>query len=103
MELKEQIIKTIYEVVDEVNRDLPPEQQLSKSQETVLFGQNATLDSLGLVSFVVAAEQKVEEKFGKPVTLTDERAMSQHSSPFRSINTLIDYIAALLQESYDDK
>ena len=33
------------------------------------------------------------------VSLDDERAMSQKQSPFRTVETLCDYIATVLQES----
>lgn len=99
MTQRDSIRTAIYEVIDEINKELPAAQQLEKSSETVLFGQNAKLDSLGLVSLVVATEQKIEDTYGKPVVLTDERAMSQRNSPFRSVATLVEYIDTLLNES----
>ena len=101
MDEKETIIQTIYGVVDEVNLQQPDNGQLEKSLDTVLFGQNGKLDSLGLVSFVVAAEQNIEEALGVSVSVSDERAMSQRNSPFRTIGTLVDYISQLLTDAKD--
>jgi D-alanine--poly(phosphoribitol) ligase subunit 2 len=101
MDEKETIIQTIYGVVDEINLQQPDNGQLEKSLDTVLFGQNGKLDSLGLVNFVVAAEQNIEEALGVSVSVSDERAMSQKNSPFRTIGTLIDYICILLTEAKD--
>ncbi len=101
MDQKETIIDTIYRVVDEVNLQQPDNGQLEKSLDTVLFGRNGKLDSLGLVNFVVATEQKIEETLGVSVSVSDERAMSQRNSPFRTIGTLVDYVSTLLTEAKD--
>jgi acyl carrier protein len=95
---KEKILQAIFGVVDEMNRELPKNLQLTASRDTALFGQDGKLDSLGLVNFIVASEQKIREDFGQPITLADERAMSQRNSPFRTIGTLTDYIFELLKE-----
>ena len=96
----ERIIQSVYLVMDEVNAQLPEGRQLAKFPETVLFGRDGVLDSLGLVNFVVATEQKVQEDFAVPVSLTDERAMSQKNSPFRTVSTLVDYLSVLLREAH---
>jgi acyl carrier protein len=95
---KQQIIESIYTVIDEVNEGLPPHLRLAKSSDTVLFGQGGKLDSLGLVNLVVALEQKIGDQFGKTISITDERAMSERNSPFRSITSLAEYVARLLNE-----
>lgn len=69
------------------------------SPETQLFSSSAgILDSLGLVSFLVAVEQTLEDVFGVHVVLADDRALSQQRSPFRSVAALRDYTARLLEE-----
>lgn len=98
MENKERVTKVVFETVDEVNQQLPGEQQLEKSKKTVLFGGASSLDSLGLVNFIVATEQAIEDEFGVTITIADERAISQKNSPFKTIETLIDYICQLLEE-----
>jgi acyl carrier protein len=67
--------------------------------DTVLLGPGGAVDSLGLVRLVMLVERRVEDDFGVPVSLTDEKAMSQRNSPFRSVGALIDYIAAQLGEA----
>jgi acyl carrier protein len=81
-----------------VNEQLPDERPLEKSPQTVLFGKNGRLDSLGLVSFIVEVEQELEDEFGIAVTLADERAMSQKNSPFLTLQTLEEYISLLLRD-----
>jgi len=76
-------------------------EQLDKSIDADLFGGKGKLDSLGLVSFVVATEQEIEEEFGVPISIADERAMSQKNSPFKTLGTFADYISLLLEEDSD--
>ena len=98
MTQKEQITKIFYESVDEVNENRPDKPPIVKEPSTILFGKKSTLDSLGLVSLIVTIEQKLEDELGVSITLADERAMSQESSPFKTIESLIKYIAMLLEE-----
>ncbi len=92
------ITNALFSAIDELNDIRPQDQQLEKSLDTVLFGQDGKLDSIGLVSFIVAAEQKIAQETGRSITLADERAMSQKNSPFRTVGTLADYCSMLLAE-----
>lgn len=64
--------------------------------QTALFGQVGLLDSVGLVSLVVAVEQAMEDKLELTVSLADERALSQRTSPYRTVQTLATYAASLV-------
>lgn len=97
----EKVIQLVFSAIDEVNQSLPKEQQLAKSSATILFGKGSHLDSLGLVNLIVATEQIIEEEFGVPVTLADEKAMSQKNSPFQTVESLVNYILSLLNENAD--
>jgi len=65
---------------------------------TRLLGGDTMLDSLGLVELIVDVEQRLEAELGVAVTLADERAMSLRQSPFRTVDTLADYICVLAAE-----
>ena len=65
-------------------------------EDTLLLGEGGSVDSLGLVRLIMTVERQVEDDFGVPVSLTDEKAMSQRNSPFRSVGTLAAYIATCL-------
>jgi len=92
----ENIVAAIYRAVDWINGELPPDRQLIKARETRLLGSQSVLDSIHLVSLIVAVEREVEDAFGVAVTLADERALSMKESPFRSIQSLADYIGILI-------
>ena len=92
----QRILKTIYQAVDEINLQLPEEERLTPTVETLLWSKSGGLDSMSLVNLIVLTEQKVEEEFGEAINLADENAMSQENSPFQSIGTLADYMASLI-------
>ncbi len=95
---RERITQVIYAAIDEINQLRPQAERLEKSNDTVLLGISGKLDSLGLVNFIVATEMNLEEAFGVSLNLADDKAMSQEKSPFRTVGTLGDYIAGLLEE-----
>ena len=95
----QKIVAAIYSAVDWINGELPPDRQLIKAAETRLLGSQSILDSLHLVSLIVTIEREVEDAFGVALTLADERALSMNASPFRSIQSLADYIALRMADA----
>jgi len=96
--INKKIEELIFDVIDEINMQNPMDEQIEKSLDTELHGENGTLNSLALVSFIVAIEQKTEDELGVVVSLTDEKTLSQINSPFRTVKTLVDYIMVLAKE-----
>lgn len=64
--------------------------------QTPLFGEVGVLDSVGLVSLVIAVEQALEDELGMQVSLADERALSQTNSPYRTVESLASYAESLV-------
>jgi len=73
----------------------PPE---TVTEDTVLVGNDAVLDSLGVVQLIVEVEQRVEGQHGISVTLANDKAMSARNSPFRTVGVLADHVIATAQE-----
>ena len=90
--------KLIYDSIDELNLDLEMSEQIEKNENTVIFGIDSALDSIGLVNFITIIEQKIEEETGRFITIADERAMSMENSPFKTVGTLKEYIELLINE-----
>lgn len=92
-----QVVDLIFENIvlmqDQTGLKVPPLLQAG----TALFGAEGFLDSMALVSLVVALEQGIEEKFGVSVTLADAHAMSQERSPYRTIQALAEYAILRMQ------
>jgi acyl carrier protein len=70
--------------------------QLEVSPTAPLFGSASPLDSIGLVALLLDIEEAFES-LGRPIVLSDDRAVSQKRSPFRSVDSLVEYIDRLIQ------
>ncbi|ULB11403.1 hypothetical protein ORIO_16180 [Cereibacter azotoformans] len=92
---KSQLLKALQNAVEEVNLSLPADRQISSDPNAVLYGEGSPLDSLGLVNFVMAAEQHVGDETGLDIVLASESAMSRKRSPYRSLRSLADYAAEI--------
>ncbi len=77
------------------NLGRPASSQLDVSPQAAIFGSGSQLDSLGLVALLIDIEEALSDR-GAAVMLTDSRAMSQTSSPFRAVPPLVDYIVQLV-------
>ena len=93
---KEALIELIVTVVRELGDQDQVELPTNLTPTTPLFGESGFLDSMSLVSLVVAVEQSIEDRFGKTISLADEKALSRHNSPYRTIGALAEYAAGEL-------
>lgn len=90
------IIEIIYRALRSLNEELEEDKRVALAPDTRLFGPDASLDSLSLVSVIVDVETAVADELGRAVSLTDDTAMTQEVSPFSSVTTLADYIVKQL-------
>jgi len=95
---KVKIDALVFEAIDELNEQLPEEQLLIKSPDTVLLGDSGNLDSLGLVNLIVLIEQKMEEELGFYIALADSINTTQEGNPFETIGSLQSHILLRFQE-----
>ncbi len=96
--MKEKIEEILINVLQDINEDIEDEALVNPTKETKLFGEGGALDSLALVSVVTDLEEEIHDEFDKHITLADEKAMSQKSSPFSTVESLSDYIYMLINE-----
>ena len=97
MDTRARVIEIIQAALRNLNDELPADKRVPIAADTPLFGPDATLDSLSLVSVIVDVEAGVADGFSRPVSLTDDEAMGQPVSPFSSVATLADYVVKLLE------
>lgn len=95
---KEAVQDIILEALNSINAERSPDEQLVPALDTRLFGADAELDSLALVSLIVDVETALSDATGRDISLTDDRAMSRPVSPFTDVGTLTAYILELLSE-----
>ena len=87
----------VIDAVKEIGEDQDSDSLKNPTNDTVLFGKN--LDSMGIVFLVTELEERISDEFDIDVALADERAMSQKTSPFRSVKTLTKYVQTLITEA----
>ncbi len=92
----EDVTRSVFAALAEFNAS--EDAKVEPAAGTVLLGPDGAVDSLGLVRLVMMVERRVEDDLGVPVSLTDEKAMSQRNSPFRSVGALVEYLTAQLNE-----
>jgi len=97
--LQDKVTEAIYRAIDDVNLQLPLSSRLQKTRDTVLFGREDGLDSLGLVNLIVALEKHIEIGFGKAVSLSIADMLLESKSPFTNVRSLGDHVASLLQNN----
>ena len=94
--MKERISQLTTELLQEMadSGDISIESEITSSM--ALYGTEGELDSMGLVSLILALEQSIEAEFGVAVALADEKALSQKNSPYRTVESLSGYASELV-------
>ena len=93
----EQILDVVLQAMRTTNAARPSTSQLTVASDAALFGPGSPLDSLGLLTLLLDIEEDLQ-RAGCHVQLSDDRAMSQRRSPFRSVSSLVDYIARITRD-----
>jgi acyl carrier protein len=88
----------VLHALENLNDERDPDDELVVGPQTRLFGADAELDSLALVSVIVDVEEAVSNASGRTILLTDDRAMSRAVSPFTDVAALTAYVVELLSE-----
>ena len=96
MATTEKIIDIIYNCIDDINEQNGT--NLINDKNTKLFGKESDLDSLGLVNLILNIEENINNEYNISISIVNEKAMSQTYSPFKSIDTLANYIKELIDE-----
>jgi acyl carrier protein len=95
---KQEITAIVINQVEQINETFPDAQKITVNENTVLFGNGSSIDSLSLVSVIVDLEMLFSDEHGFDISLTDDRAMTKEISPFDSITSLVDYIFEVINE-----
>jgi acyl carrier protein len=85
-EIREFLLELLIDYLSSVDRSVS-----NLNYKTSLVGENSVLDSIGLVNFIVDIEACFLDR-NIEIMLTSEQAMSRKHSPFRTLETLSDYI-----------
>ncbi len=94
----EKIEKLVVDCLIELNEELENESLNNPLSTTKLYGSNGALDSLALVSLITDLEEIISDEYDMDIILADEKAMSQTTSPFRTVESLTLYIQKLIED-----
>lgn len=91
-------VDLIIATLNEIGEEDDNQALMDVTSKTKLFGSNGVLDSVGIVFLITELEEKLSDDFDVDISLADEKAMSQITSPFRNVETLAKYIDLLVTE-----
>ena len=94
---KSDITSIVLNAIEMTNSARDDDTQIPVATDTALFGESGHLDSMSLVAFLIDIEESMLDE-GHEISLSDERAMSQSSSPFVNVESLVNYIDSLVRE-----
>ena len=95
---KNAVQDVIFRALKSLNQEREAEDQIDIGPETLLFGPDAVLNSLELVSVMVDIETMADDEFGQAISLTDDEAMGSDPVPFVSVSALTAYMLELLRQ-----
>jgi len=95
---KEEITTIVINQLVELNETFADTQKIKVNENTVLFGNGSSIDSLSLVSVIVDLEMLFSDEHGVDISLTDDRAMTREISPFDSVASLVNYLFEIINE-----
>ncbi len=95
-EMQALVKEVLREIVEAQSVELPPE---GITGELHLIGSKSPLDSMAFVMLTAGIEQRLSEQMDLSITIVNEKAMSLRHSPFRTVDTLADYVLELMREA----
>ncbi|RAX51428.1 hypothetical protein CCY99_09105 [Helicobacter sp. 16-1353] len=96
--MQDKITKIIFESLKNLSDELDNPNLANPTLDTPIYGINGNLDSLALVSFIADLEERFNDELNLSIILADQRAMSLRNSPFRDVQTLLQYIDSLIDK-----
>ena len=94
---KEEILQLLLGVIEETNLLKKKKDQLPLSPDLQLVGAQTSLDSLGFLNLIVAIENALQQELSLSISLSDSTELGDSDGPFRSLDSLADYILQLMQ------
>ena len=87
--------KIISKVIEQINKDLNVD--FLKNNISDIIGGNSPLDSLGVISFLLELENKIEDTYDLEITLVNESVLTEEQSPISNIESLKSHLNTLIK------
>ena len=92
------VLQVVFKALDKVNQLFPEGQKISKSIDTVIFGEPSLIDSLSRIMLIVEIEKNIGDEFGIRISIINETELTQEQSLLTTIGSFVDYICSLLSK-----
>ncbi|MCK4423399.1 MAG: hypothetical protein KAV18_04940, partial [Candidatus Omnitrophica bacterium] len=99
---KNRVVDNVKELEKEIIHRKKAEEKIEKSLSTIIVGEKGELDSLGLVNFIVAVEDKIKNEFKAEVSLSLEELMSNEENHLNCIETFVEYMCSVLEDKINE-
>ena len=93
--LSKQIEKIIFDTIDQINDDLGA--NIKKDDKSNIVGGDSPLDSLGVITFLMELENKVETTLKINLTLVNDDVLSNNDSPLRNVLSLKNHLEKVIK------
>jgi len=96
MKIEEKVEQIIFKIIDEKNTELSL--NMDKSIKTSIIGSKSQLDSLGVFSFVLEVEKKIEDEFNVELSLINDDFLNNSSDHMNNVEKLKFFITQKLSK-----
>ena len=96
MKIEEKVEQIIFKIIDEKNTELSL--NMDKSIKTSIIGFKSQLDSLGVFSFVLEVEKKIEDEFNVELSLINDDFLNNSSDHMNNVEKLKFFITQKLSK-----
>jgi acyl carrier protein len=84
------LVKSIaFEILEENGKEF-------KEDNLIIYGSNGLFDSMDLVNFISIFEERFFEGFNISIQLTHPSIFSNTRSPFKTIESIVDFVLSIL-------
>lgn len=84
----------VYRAIEKVNEFSLDEHAIEASPDTVLLGDQASLDSMAFVNFIVALEEELAAKAGMTFNVVERlNATNDTATKVRTVADLVEFLA----------
>jgi acyl carrier protein len=91
--MKDEIKKIVQDIATKILND---NGKIFDINSHVLYGKDGLFDSMDLVNFISNIEEQLFEVFSKSIQLSNSSIFSSRNSPFKNIDSTVDFILGIL-------
>lgn len=96
---RDDVITTMRDSVEGLTRSGIIETSISLAEDTVVFGVNSPLDSIGFVTFMTDLEERLSTTTGKEIVISlMEMDDFNENEPFLTVKRLADFLLKLVTD-----